>query len=295
MAKAIETGLPKMRIEEAAARRQARIDAGQEVIVGLNKYRLQYEEPIEILEIDNTAVRQAQVKRLAELRGQRDETKTQAALKALSRCAETGEGNLLALSIEAARARASLGEISYAMERVFGRHKAVIRSISGVYGQEFGEQDEFAEVRQLADEFELIEGRRPRIMIAKIGQDGHDRGAKVIATAFADLGFDVDIGPLFQTTEETARQAVENDVHIVGMSSLAGGHKTLLPELIEELAKLGREDIMVVLGGVIPAQDYEFLREQGAAAIFGPGTVIPVAAKKVLDELNERLTYIDDE
>ncbi len=295
MAKAIETGLPKMRIEEAAARRQARIDAGQEIIVGLNKYRLQYEEPIEILEIDNTAVRQAQVKRLAELRQQRDEAKTQAALKAITSCAETGEENLLALSIEAARARASLGEISYAMERVFGRHKAVIRSISGVYGREFGEQDEFSEVRRLADEFELIEGRRPRIMIAKIGQDGHDRGAKVIATAFADLGFDVDIGPLFQTTEETARQAVENDVHIVGMSSLAGGHKTLLPELIEELKKLGREDIMVVLGGVIPAQDYEFLRERGAAAIFGPGTVIPVAAKKVLDELNDRLTYSDDE
>jgi methylmalonyl-CoA mutase len=256
---------------------------------------LQYEEPIEILEIDNTAVRQAQVKRLAELRQQRDEAKTQVALKAISECAETGEGNLLGLSIEAARARASLGEISYAMERVFGRHKAVIRSISGVYGREFGEQDEFAEVRLLADQFELMEGRRPRIMIAKIGQDGHDRGAKVIATAFADLGFDVDIGPLFQTTEETARQAVENDVHIVGMSSLAGGHKTLLPELIEELMKLGREDIMVVLGGVIPAQDYEYLREQGAAAIFGPGTVIPVAAKKVLEELNERLTYIEDE
>ena len=295
MAKAIETSLPKMRIEEAAARRQAQIDSGQEVIVGLNKYRLYREEPIEILEVDNTAVRQAQIKRLVELRNQRDEAKTQAALKALTHCAETGEGNLLALSIEAARARASLGEISYAMERVFGRHKAIIKSISGVYSSEFGEQSEIGEIRQLADEFELMEGRRPRIMIAKIGQDGHDRGAKVIATAFADLGFDVDIGPLFQTTAETARQAVENDVHIIGMSSLAGGHKTLLPELIGELNKLGREDIMVVLGGVIPAQDYDFLREQGAAAIFGPGTVIPVAAKKILEDLNERLMYPEDE
>ncbi len=295
MAQAIQTDLPKMRIEEAAARRQARIDSGQEVIVGLNKYRLYREEAIEILEVDNTAVRQAQIRRLAELRKQRDEAKTQAALNALSHGAETGEGNLLALSIDAARARATLGEISYAMEKVFGRHRAIIKSISGVYSREFGEQDEIGEVRQLADEFELIEGRRPRIMIAKIGQDGHDRGAKVIATAFADLGFDVDIGPLFQTTEETARQAVENDVHIVGMSSLAGGHKTLLPDLIESLKKLGREDIMVVLGGVIPAQDYEFLREHGAAAIFGPGTVIPLAAKKILAELKERLTYTDDE
>ncbi len=295
MAQAIQTGLPKMRIEEAAARRQARIDSGQEVIVGLNKYRLYREEAIEILEVDNTAVRQAQIKRLAELRKQRDEAKTQAALNALTHGAETGEGNLLALSIDAARARATLGEISYAMEKVFGRHRAVIKSISGVYSREFGEQDEISEVRKLADEFELIEGRRPRIMIAKIGQDGHDRGAKVIATAFADLGFDVDIGPLFQTTEETAWQAVENDVHIIGMSSLAGGHKTLLPDLIESLKKLGREDIMVVLGGVIPAQDYEFLREHGAAAIFGPGTVIPLAAKKILAELKERLTYTDDE
>jgi methylmalonyl-CoA mutase len=291
MAKAIETGLPKMRIEEAAARQQARIDSGQEVIVGLNKYRLLKEEPIEVLEVDNSAVRQAQIKRLVELRRQRDEAKTQATLQAITRCAETGQGNLLALSIEAARARASLGEISYAMEKVFGRHKATIKSIAGVYSSEFGEQNEIATIRQMADEFELVEGRRPRIMIAKIGQDGHDRGAKVIATAFADLGFDVDIGPLFQTTEETARQAVENDVHIIGMSSLAGGHKTLLPELIVELRKLDREDIMVVLGGVIPAQDYDYLREHGATAIFGPGTVIPVAAQKILEELNNRLTY----
>ena len=289
MAKAIGTGLPKMRIEEASARRQAMIDSGKEVIVGLNKYRLYREEPIDILEVDNTAVRQAQLQRLAQLRRDRDEAKTHAALNALTHAAETGEGNLLALSIDAARARASLGEISYAMERVFGRHKAVIKSIAGVYSSEFGKQDEIGQVRQLADEFELLEGRRPRIMIAKIGQDGHDRGAKVIATAFADMGFDVDIGPLFQTTEETARQAVENDVHIVGMSSLAGGHKTLLPALIAELKKLGREDIMVVIGGVIPTQDYDYLRDHGAAAIFGPGTVIPIAAKKILADLTAQL------
>jgi methylmalonyl-CoA mutase len=226
---------------------------------------------------------------LAQLRRDRDEAKTHATLNALTHAAETGEGNLLALSIDAARARASLGEISYAMERVFGRHKAVIKSIAGVYSSEFGKQDEIGQVRQLADEFELLEGRRPRIMIAKIGQDGHDRGAKVIATAFADMGFDVDIGPLFQTTEETARQAVENDVHIVGMSSLAGGHKTLLPALIAELKKLGREDIMVVIGGVIPTQDYDYLRDHGAVAIFGPGTVIPVAAKKILADLTAQL------
>jgi methylmalonyl-CoA mutase len=295
MSKAIGTGLPKSRIEEAAARRQARIDSGQEVIVGLNKYRPAREEPIEILEIDNSAVRQAQIKRLAELRSQRDEAKVQASLNALTQAAETGEGNLLALSIEAARARASLGEISYAMEKVFGRHKAIIKSIAGVYSSEFGQADEIAAVRQLTDEFELIEGRRPRILIAKIGQDGHDRGAKVIATAFADLGFDVDIGPLFQTTDETARQAVENDVHIIGMSSLAGGHKTLLPQLVDSLKQLGREDIMVILGGVIPAQDYDYLLDQGAAAIFGPGTVIPEAAKKILAELNQRLTVPEDE
>ncbi len=289
MARAIETGLPKLRIEEASARRQARIDSGKEVIVGLNKYRLPQEEPIEILEIDNSAVREAQIRRLAQLRSQRKEAKVNAALEALTHCAETGEGNLLALSIEAARARASLGEISYAMEKLFGRHKAAIKSIGGVYSSEFGQQEEIAKVRQMADEFALVEGRRPRIMIAKIGQDGHDRGAKVIATAFADLGFDVDIGPLFQTTAETARQAVENDVHIIGMSSLAGGHKTLLPELVEALKALGREDIMVVMGGVIPAQDYEYLRAHGAVAIFGPGTVIPIAAQKILEELNQRL------
>ncbi|RME74508.1 MAG: methylmalonyl-CoA mutase [Chloroflexi bacterium] len=294
MAKAIEQGLPKMRIEEAAARRQAQIDSGKEVIVGLNKYRPPREEPIEILEVDNTAVREAQIRRLEQLRRERDEAKTRAALNALTHCAETGEGNLLALSIEAARARATLGEITQAMEKVFGRHKAVIRSISGVYSSEFGKEDEIAEVRRMTEEFELMEGRRPRIMIAKIGQDGHDRGAKVIATAFADLGFDVDIGPLFQTAEETARQAVENDVHIIGMSSLAGGHKTLLPQLVEELKKLGREDIIVVVGGVIPTQDYDYLRQHGAAAIFGPGTVIPEAAKEILKELERRLAFAEE-
>ncbi|MBN6185715.1 methylmalonyl-CoA mutase [Aneurinibacillus sp. BA2021] len=289
MAKAIDTGLPKMRIEEAAARRQARIDSGKETIIGVNKYRLSKEDPLDILEVDNTAVREAQIRRLEELRASRDEVRVKAALSAITKAAETGEGNLLALAIEAARARASLGEISDAYEVVASRHKAVIRSISGVYSAEFGEEDEVAVVRQMADEFEVNEGRRPRIMIAKMGQDGHDRGAKVIATAFADLGFDVDIGPLFQTPEETARQAVENDVHVVGMSSLAAGHKTLLPQLVEELRKLGREDILVVVGGVIPAQDYEFLRENGAAAIFGPGTVIPIAAQKVIEEINRRL------
>ena len=288
MAKAIETGLPKMRIEEVAARRQAQIDSRKESIIGVNKYRLAKEDPIEILEVDNTSVRLAQINRLEELRAGRDDAKVQAALNAITHATETGEGNLLALAIEAARARASLGEISDAIEKVAGRHKAVIRSISGVYSTEFGEEREVAVVKQMADDFEKREGRRPRIMIAKMGQDGHDRGAKVIATAFADLGFDVDIGPLFQTPEETARQAVENDVHVVGMSSLAAGHKTLLPQLVEELKKLGREDILVVAGGVIPAQDYEFLKAHGAAAIFGPGTVIPVAAQKVIEEINQR-------
>ncbi|WP_027417342.1 methylmalonyl-CoA mutase [Aneurinibacillus terranovensis] len=289
MAKAIETGLPKMRIEEAAARRQAHIDSGKETIIGVNRYRLAKEDPLEILEVDNTAVREAQIKRLGELRANRDEARVQAALQAITAAAESGEGNLLALAIEAARARASLGEISEAYEKVVGRHKAVIRSITGVYSAEFGEAEEVAAVRKLTDEFEANEGRRPRIMIAKMGQDGHDRGAKVIATAFADLGFDVDIGPLFQTPEETAQQAVENDVHVVGISSLAAGHKTLLPQLVEELRKLGREDILVIAGGVIPAQDYEYLKQHGASAIFGPGTVIPVAAQKIMQEINRRL------
>jgi methylmalonyl-CoA mutase len=289
MAKANETGLPKMRIEEAAARRQAHIDSGRETIVGVNKYRLPHEDPIQILEVDNSAVREAQIVRLSQLRAERDEVRVRASLEAITRSAELGNGNLLALAIDAARARASLGEISSAMERVWGRHTAVIRTISGVYSREFAVTNEISSVRALADEFAKSEGRRPRILVAKLGQDGHDRGAKVIATAFADLGFDVDVGPLFQTPEETARQAVENDVHVVGMSSLAGGHKTLLPALVGELKKLGREDILVVVGGVIPAQDYDFLRANGAASIFGPGTVIPVAARKMLEELKRRV------
>ncbi|GMA97514.1 methylmalonyl-CoA mutase [Pelosinus sp. IPA-1] len=285
MSKAIDTGLPKMRIEEAAARRQAHIDSGKETIVGVNRYRLEKEDPLDILSVDNTAVRLSQIQRLEKLRSNRDNDRVRRALEAITKSMETGEGNVLALAIEATRARASLGEISDAIEHVAGRHKAIIRSISGVYSSEFAEEETINKVRAMADDFEKTEGRRPRIMIAKMGQDGHDRGAKVISTAFADMGFDVDIGPLFQTAEETAQQAVDNDVHVVGMSSLAAGHKTLLPQLIEELKKLGREDIMVVIGGVIPAQDYEFLRENGAAAIFGPGTIIPVAAEKILKEL----------
>jgi len=291
MAKAIETGLPKMRIEEAAARRQAHIDSADEMIVGVNKYRLDKEDPLDILAVDNVAVREAQIRRLEKLRANRDNDRVESCLEAITNSVETGEGNLLDLAVKAARARASLGEISDAVEKISGRHKAVIRSISGVYSSEFADEGEIARVRKLTDEFEEHEGRRPRIMIAKMGQDGHDRGAKVIATAFADLGFDVDIGPLFQTPEETAQDAVDNDVHVVGMSSLAAGHKTLLPQLIEELAKRGREDIMVVIGGVIPAQDYEFLRQHGASAIFGPGTIIPIAAGKVLEELKKRLSW----
>ncbi|MGE7185564.1 methylmalonyl-CoA mutase [Peribacillus sp. NPDC006672] len=295
MAKAIETGLPKMRIEEAAARRQAHIDSGKESIIGVNKYRLEKEDPLEILDIDNTAVRDAQIRRLEKLRAERDDAKVEAALQEITKAAETGEGNLLELAIHAARARASLGEISEAYEKVVGRHKASIRSISGVYSAEFGEVEQVKAVREMADQFEEVEGRRPRIMVAKMGQDGHDRGAKVIATAFADLGFDVDIGPLFQTPLEAALQAVENDVHVLGMSSLAAGHKTLLPQVVEELKRLGREDISVVIGGVIPAQDYDYLKENGAAAIFGPGTVIPVAAQKVLEEVKRRLGYDEEE
>jgi methylmalonyl-CoA mutase len=287
MTKAIEEGIPKLRIEEASARRQARIDSGKETIVGLNKYRLEKEDPLDILDIDNTAVRESQVKRLKELKASRDNAVCKAALAAITHCAQTGEGNLLALAVEAAKARATLGEISDAMETEFGRYKAKIRSISGVYAKEFGNDSNMDTVQKLVKQFETAEGRRPRIMIAKMGQDGHDRGAKVVATAYADLGFDVDIGPLFQTPEETARQAVENDVHIVAMSSLAAGHKTLLPSLVAELKKLGREDIMVVCGGVIPAQDYEFLLANGASAIFGPGTVIPESARKILELLLE--------
>ncbi|MGA2297844.1 MAG: methylmalonyl-CoA mutase [FCB group bacterium] len=289
MTKAIETGLPKMRIEEASARRQARIDSGLESIIGVNKYKLEHEEPMDILEVDNSAVRESQIIRLIELRANRDEDKVQDALIKITEAAENKNGNLLELSIYAARVRASLGEISFAMEKVFGRHKAVIRSISGVYSSEFSEKEQFEKVRKMTDDFEKVEGRRPRILVAKMGQDGHDRGAKVISTSFADLGFDVDIGPLFQTPDETARQAVENDVHIVGVSSLAAGHKTLVPQLIEELKKLGRGDIIVVVGGVIPAQDYEFLYDCGVTAIFGPGTVIPTAAQKVMEELTDKI------
>ncbi len=287
MAKAIETGLPKMRIEEAAARKQARIDARKDVIVGVNKYRLEKEEPLEILEVDNTAVREAQLARLEKLRAGRNEAEVQQSLDAITRACETGEGNLLALAVDAAKKRASLGEISYACEKVFGRYKAVIKSISGVYSSEAGDDKLFEKARRLADEFAELEGRRPRIMIAKMGQDGHDRGAKVVATGYADIGFDVDIGPLFQTPAEAARQAVENDVHILGVSSLAAGHKTLVPQVLEELKKLGREDIMVIVGGVIPHQDYRFLYDAGVAAIFGPGTVIPEAGIKMLELLLE--------
>ncbi len=287
MAKAIESGLPKRRIEEAAARRQARIDSGRETIVGLNRYHAPADTPIETLEVDNSVVLAAQVARLEKLRRERDEQRTTAALDAITAAAESGEGNLLELSIAAARARATVGEISTAMEKVFGRHHAESSAISGVYAAEAGSMEELHEVRGMADAFEVREGRRPRILVAKMGQDGHDRGAKVIATAFADLGFDVDIGPLFQTPEETARQATENDVHVVGVSSQAAGHKTLVPQLIEELGKLDRGDIMVVAGGVIPKRDYDYLTERGVAAIFGPGTVIPSAAREVLQLLEE--------
>ena len=289
MAAAIDTGLPKMKIEEAAARIQARIDSKDEKIVGVNCFRLDREDPIETLEVDNTAVRQAQIARLEKLRAGRDPERVERALRAITRAMESGGGNLLEMAVEAARARASLREISDAVEQVSGRHKAIIRSISGIYSSEFSDDEVMNETRAMTDEFEKKEGRRPRIMVAKMGQDGHDRGAKVIATAFADMGFDVDIGPLFQTAEEAARDAVDNDVHVIGMSSLAAGHKTLLPQLAGELRKLGRPDIIIVIGGVIPARDYDFLKANGAAAIFGPGTIIPVAAKKVMEELNKRV------
>jgi methylmalonyl-CoA mutase len=274
-----------MRIEEAAARKQARIDSGQDTIVGVNKYVPDEEAEIDILEVDNTAVRSAQIERLKKLKKARNNDAVRSALDAITKCAETGEGNLLELSVEAARKRATLGEISYACEKVFGRYKAVIRTISGVYSGEMAEDGGFRKARELADEFARLEGRRPRIMVAKMGQDGHDRGAKVIATSFADMGFDVDIGSLFQTPLEAARQAVENDVHIIGISSLAAGHKTLVPELIKELKDMGRGDIMVVAGGVIPRQDYDFLYKAGVTAVFGPGTVISKAAQEILDIL----------
>ena len=291
MAKAIETGLPKMRIEEAAAKKQAQIDSNEEVIIGVNRYRLDQEDPIDILNIDNTMVRKTQIERLDRMKAERDSDKVAAALEALAKAAQSGEDNILACAIEAARHRASLGEISDAIEKASGRHKAVIRSVSGVYSSNFSNQQEMEVVKEMTEDFIENEGRRPRILIAKMGQDGHDRGAKVIATAFADLGFDVDIGPLFQTPAETAQQAAENDVHVIGVSSLAAGHMTLVPDLKAELQKIGREDILIVVGGVIPAQDYEFLRNNGASAIFGPGTVIPVAAQKVIEEIYVRLGY----
>ncbi|MFN7938951.1 MAG: methylmalonyl-CoA mutase [Bryobacteraceae bacterium] len=282
MAKAIETGLPKLRIEEAAARKQARIDAGTERIVGVNAYRPEQETQIAVLQVDNTRVRAQQVERLADLRRTRNQEAVDEALNALTRCAQTGEGNLLDLSVAAARARATLGEISSALETVWGRYRAQTQTVQGVYAQESMNNDQFTAAHQLVEQFRATEGRSPRILVAKMGQDGHDRGAKVIATAFADIGFDVDIGPLFQTPTEVARQAAENDVHVLGVSTLAGGHSTLIPEVIQELKNLGREDILVVAGGVIPKQDYDHLLQSGASAVFGPGTVIPEAARDIL-------------
>ncbi|MEM1207417.1 MAG: methylmalonyl-CoA mutase family protein, partial [Acidobacteriota bacterium] len=286
MAKAVDTGLPKLRIEEAAARTQALIDSGRQTVVGVNKFRPEQDEEVDVLKVDNTAVREAQLARLAALKRDRDPRRVDEALRALTACADSGEGNLLDLSVAAARARATVGEISDAMAKVWGRHQAVIRSISGVYSDAMGkENDAVVEVRRLADAFEREEGRRPRLLVAKMGQDGHDRGQKVIASAFVDLGFDVDIGPLFQTPEETARQAVENDVHVVGVSSLAAGHLTLVPQLRDALAAHGRDDIVIVVGGVVPPGDYEALYAAGAAAIFGPGTVVTEAAGRLIEEL----------
>lgn len=282
MTKAIEKGIPKMRIEEAAAIKQAKIDSSQDVIVGVNKYQLKQEDPLHILEVDNEAVRQSQIDRLNNLKSNRNQTEVGKALHDLTESAKTGEGNLLDLAVKAARNRATLGEISDALETIFGRHKAVHKTISGVYSKEIKDDELFKKATELADKFAELEGRRPRIMIAKLGQDGHDRGAKVVATGYADLGFDVDIGPLFQTPQEATKQAIENDVHILGISSLAAGHKTLVPQVIAELKKYGREDIMVIVGGVIPAQDYQFLFDAGAVGVFGPGTKIAQAAIDML-------------
>ncbi len=287
MAAAIETGIPKMRIEEAAARTQARIDSGAQKIIGVNEYRLEKEDPIDILEVDNTAVREQQIARLNDLRANRDNAAVQKALDAITECVRTGEGNLLELAVEAARVRASLGEISDACEKIVGRYKATIRTISGVYSSETKNDADFERASALTEQFARKEGRRPRIMIAKMGQDGHDRGAKVVATGYADCGFDVDMGPLFQTPAEAAKQAVENDVHVLGVSSLAAGHKTLVPQVMEELKKLGREDIIVIAGGVIPAQDYDYLYKAGVAAIFGPGTSVTKAAIAIMEILLE--------
>jgi methylmalonyl-CoA mutase len=287
MTKAIEAGIPKLRIEEAAARKQARIDSGQDIIVGVNKYRLEKEDPLHILEVDNQTVRKQQIERLNQIKNSRNKQKVTEALQKLTHCAKTGNGNLLALAVEAAKHRATLGEISDALESIFGRFKAQIQSVSGVYSKEIKDDKSFKTARELADKFAETEGRRPRIMIAKMGQDGHDRGAKVVATGYADVGFDVDIGPLFQTPVEAAKQAVENDVHVLGVSSLAAGHKTLVPQVIEELKKYGRDDIMVIVGGVIPAQDYQYLFDAGAVAVFGPGTKISEAAITILKILLE--------
>jgi methylmalonyl-CoA mutase len=289
MVKAIESGIPKLKIEEAAARAQAKIDSGAQVIVGTNRYRLEKESPLETLEVDNTAVRESQINRLRRLRAERNEADCQAALDALARCAESGKGNLLELSVVAASKRASLGEISYAIEKVTGRYKAIVRTMSGVYSSEYKSDKDLEEAKELVTRFAAKEGRQPRIMVAKMGQDGHDRGAKVVSTGYADIGFDVDIGPLFQTPAETAKQAVENDVHVLGISSLAAGHKTLVPQVIDELKKLGREDILVIAGGVIPPQDYQFLYDAGVAAIFGPGTSVARAAKQILEVLLHNL------
>ncbi|MDF1547350.1 MAG: methylmalonyl-CoA mutase [Bacteroidales bacterium] len=290
MAKAIETGVPKMRIEEASARKQARIDAGLDIIVGVNKYKLDKQDPIDILEVDNTSVRLAQIERLKKLRAERNNDEVQAALHAITKAVKTGKGNLLELAVDAAKKRASLGEISYAMEKEVGRYKAEIRTISGVFTAESKNDGDFKKAQELANKFFELDGRCPRIMIAKMGQDGHDRGAKVVATGYADIGFDVDMGPLFQTPAESAKQAVENDVHVLGVSSLAAGHKTLIPQVIAELKKLGREDIMVIAGGVIPAQDYQFLYDAGVVGIFGPGTSVSVAAIKILEILIESVS-----
>jgi methylmalonyl-CoA mutase len=285
MTKAIEAGIPKLRIEEAAARKQARIDSGQDIIVGVNKYRLEKEDPLVILDVDNQMVRKQQLEQLDRIKASRDSEKVQELLQKLIDCAKSGKGNLLEIAVDAARNRTTLGEISDALETVYGRYKAQIKSFSGVYSKEIKDDKSFEKAKQLADAFAKQEGRRPRIMIAKMGQDGHDRGAKVVATGYADVGFDVDIGPLFQTPAEAAKQAIENDVHILGVSSLAAGHKTLVPQVIEELKKYGREDIMVVVGGVIPSQDYQFLFDAGAVAVFGPGTKISDAAIKILEIL----------
>jgi methylmalonyl-CoA mutase len=288
MTKAVESGMPKMRIEEASALRQARVDRGEEVIVGVNKYQLAEEPPIDILDIDNTAVREAQIRRLTEVRGTRDDSACSQALDALTKAAEEGSGNLLALAVDAARVRATVGEISDALEKVYSRHRAVTHSIAGVYGSAYEGDGSFESIQREVEEFAGTEGRRPRMLVCKLGQDGHDRGAKVIATAFADIGFDVDIGPLFQTPEEAVREAIENDVHVIGISSQAAGHKTLVPQVIEGLKREGVEDIIVICGGVIPPQDYDEMIGSGVAAVYGPGTNILLAAHEVIEIIRER-------